>query len=322
MHNIGGYFGLELNKGESEYHHSLYKMKSGRSSVSFLLSHLKPTHVYLPFYTCDALLEPFEANNIPYTFYAINKEFEIENIPALKDGELLVYINYYGIKDYYIEELSHKYTDKLIVDCTQAYFARGNGRSWYFNSTRKFFGVPDGSDLYIPAGHNLENAYNALPVNEHYLTDHLIARFNGNTEKGYPYFQENEVLNGGGPAKMSRLTGYLLSNMDLEKVMAVRKENFNYLYDHLKDLNRLQISICSASTPFFYPYLPPHPIEKKRLWTANIFVPVLWNDCLQRKDSIRYPVEKELSENLVPIPIDHRYSRLEMDTMLEHIKKN
>ena len=292
MNEIGGYFGLELTKGESLYHTSPYQMKSGRSSVSFILGNLKPHHVYLPFYTCDALLEPFDANNISYSFYAINKNFEIETMPDLREGEMLVYINYYGIKDDYVELLSDKYTDKLVVDCTQAYFAKGNGRSWYFNSTRKFFGVPDGSDLYVPDGFDLEDVYNAIPVNDNYITDHLIARFNGNTQQGYPYFQHNERLNGGGPAIMSDLTKSILSAIDFEKVMAVRRENFNYLHNHLKDSNRLSIAACTASVPFFYPYLPAHIIEKKKLWAADIYVPVFWSDYLQRKDSETFPVER------------------------------
>lgn len=322
MNEIGGYFGLELTKGERHYHTSSYKMKSGRSSLSFILGNLKPHHVYLPFYTCDALLEPFEANNIPYSFYAINKNFELENMPVIKDGEMLVYINYYGIKDDYAEQLSDKYSDKLIVDCTQAYFAKGNGRSWYFNSTRKFFGVPDGSDLYAPDGFDLKDVYSALPVNDNYITDHLVARFNGDTQRGYSYFQKNEMLNGGGAAKMSILTQSLLSSIDFEKVMDVRRENFNYLHTHLKDSNRLSISNSSSFVPFFFPYLPAHTIEKKKLWAENIFIPVLWNDCLKRDNSIQFPVEKVLSNELLPIPVDQRYTGLQMDRMLEKLKQH
>lgn len=297
-------------------------MKSGRSSVSFLLGRLKPIHVYLPFYTCNALIEPFEEKNIPFSFYAVNKEFEIESLPVLKEGELLVYINYYGIKNEYAEYLSGWYKDRLVIDCTQAYFEKGNGRSWYFNSTRKFFGVPDGSDLYVPTGYDLDKAYHSLPVNQDYLTDHLIARFNGNARKGYPYFQQNELLNGDGPAKMSALTAHLLSRVDFEQVMEVRKANFNYLHHHLNDINQLPVSGCPAGVPFFYPYLPQHTIEKEKLWAANLFVPVLWPDCLQRKESVHYPLERELSEHLLPLPIDHRYSFLQMDIMLSHIQTN
>ena len=322
MNEIGGYFGLELKQGENVFHTSPYKMKSGRSSLSFILTNCKLKHVYLPFYTCDALLEPFDLHNISYSFYAINKKFELDIMPVLKDGEMLVYINYYGIKDEYVEQLSNKYTDKLTVDCTQAYFTKGNGRSWYFNSTRKFFGVPDGSDLYVPNGFDWEDIYDALPVSDNYITDHLFARFNDEIQKGYPYFQKNETLNGGGAAKMSVLTQCLLSNIDFEKVMEVRKQNFSYLDANLQDSNQLSISTCSPSVPFFYPYLPAHTIDKKKLWAENIFIPVLWNDCLQRANSIQFPIERELSEELLPIPVDHRYAGLQMDRMLDKIKPN
>lgn len=319
MSSIGGYFGLELAKGSNAYHTSPYKLKSGRASISFLLKHLKPRRVYVPFYTCNALLEPFIENNVSFIFYAINNRFEIENIPSLKNGELLVYINYYGLKDKYVELLSDKYKDSLIVDCTQSYFTKGNGWSWFFNSSRKFFGVPDGSDLYIPNRYDMEDLYQDLPVNEQYITDHLIARFNGNTAQGYPYFQENEVLNGGLPSKMSVLTKYLLSHVNFEKVKAIRIENFHYLHNFLKATNRLDIAVNTSWAPFFYPYLPEQPLDKEKFWAANIFVPVFWKDCLRRHDSEKFKIEKELCEKLIPIPVDHRYSYLHFQHILTFI---
>lgn len=265
MNDIGGYFELELKQGEEKFHSTRYRLKSGRSSLHFIFAHVKPSRVYLPYYTCDALLEPVINYEIPYSFYSIDKNLEIQDPPVLKANELIVYVNYFDIKRNYVSQLSNIYSDKLIVDCTQSFFLKGNDKSWFFNSCRKFFGVPDGSDMYVPAGYDLLNEYEALAPNTGFLTDHLLLRFNGNTEKGYPFFQQNEVLNDSALFKMSKLSDHLLSHVQFSDTIQLRKRNFNYLHNKLKFTNLLDAGDPIEPAPVFYPYLPEQFIEKKFL---------------------------------------------------------
>src|SRR5262245_20652428 len=139
MNPIGGYFELELAKGNSNYHKGAAAFKSGRSALGYLCTLVQPSLVYVPFYTCDGLLEPLQQLNIPYRFYEIDQAMEPVTLPQLGEREYFVYINYFDVKGETVDRLSEQYADKLIVDCTQAYFMKGNGRSWYFNSCRKFF---------------------------------------------------------------------------------------------------------------------------------------------------------------------------------------
>lgn len=124
MNEVGGYFELELKQGGATFHQTTYRLKSGRSSLHFIFANVKPAKVYLPYYTCDALLEPAINVGIPYSFYAIDKNLEIRELPVLKDNELIVYVNYFDSKRNYVSQLSDIYTDKLIVDCTQSYFLK------------------------------------------------------------------------------------------------------------------------------------------------------------------------------------------------------
>ena len=75
MEAIGGYFGLEIPLGNHGFLHSgKLAFKSGRSSLYFICQVVKPKKVYVPFYTCDALLEPLHLLNVEYEFYALTPE--------------------------------------------------------------------------------------------------------------------------------------------------------------------------------------------------------------------------------------------------------
>ncbi len=311
MKEAGGYFQLELNKGGYHYHDTPYVTKSGRASLHHILAHIKPSLVYVPFYTCDTLLEPFKNANIKYQFYSINALLDPVTAIDLKPGEYLLYINYFGLRDNTVAALSEKYADRLIVDCTQAFFMKGNGRSWFFNACRKFFGVPDGSYLYAPAGVKI-----ILPDerNEDYVTEHLLKRFNGNTLDGYPFFVQNELLAGKGVSRISLLCEYLLSGIDYDEVIKHRLANYNYLHARFGGNNRLQFTPGSNEVPMTYPLLLDKVINKADMAATGLFIPTLWNDTNNRGiDGFEF--EKSIAGNLYPLPIDHRYTTADMEAI-------
>jgi hypothetical protein len=316
MNAIGGYFGLELMKGPNVYHHAPHAFKSGRSSLRFIFEKTTPSLVYVPFYTCDGLLEPFEETNTKYCFYAINHLLEPKRLPELKEGEYFLYINYFDIKREIVGRLSEKYGDKLIVDCTQAFFMPGNGKSWFFNSCRKFFGVPDGSFLYPPEGTDISDN---TPQNEDYIVDHLLQRFNGHTREGYSFFLKNEVLCGGNVAGMSKLSACLLSNVDYEEVIRRRKFNYNYLENIFGSTNLLWIEPGNECVPMVYPLLLPKTPDRRLLAGSDIFIPSFWPDVL-RRDYAEFEIECSISGDLLPLPVDHRYSTGEMFMIASRIK--
>jgi hypothetical protein len=315
MKEIGGYFELQLPKRNEHYHNTLYKMKSGRSSLQYILSTAKPSLVHIPFYTCDTLLEPFDAAGINYKFYSINEHLEPESTIELKNGEYLLFVNYFDLKRDAVERLSGKYRDKLIVDCTQAFFMKGNGVSWFFNSCRKFFGVPDGSFMYCPTGME-------LPVvetkNEDYIIDHLLKRFNGYTSDGYKLFQENEILVGKGIDGMSKLSDYLLSGINYNEIIERRRSNYDFLHKRFKAINPIDIATGNTNVPLCYPLLLDKGISKSDLFKANIFIPTLWKDTHNRGIT-GFEFEKEFTVRLWPLPIDHRYSFDDMELLYSSI---
>lgn len=309
---IGGYFGLEIPKGSETFHHTPFAFKSGRSALHFILDHIKPSLVYIPYYTCNALVDSFEAANANFKFYKINDQLEPEELPDLGENEYFLYINYYDVKRSYSERLSERYGDKLIIDCSQAFFMKGNGVSWYFNSCRKFFGVPDGSYVYVPASSNAQPVQNR---NEGYKVDHLLQRFNGHTRDGYQAFLENEMLLGTDISGMSQLSEYLLSNVDYAAAANKRKKNYKFLHEVYRGINHLNLD-PEAEAPMYYPLLLSYSSNRELLYSRDVFIPVFWKDVIKR-NLPGFEREHRITENLYPLPIDHRYTEEEMKVMVE-----
>jgi hypothetical protein len=146
---IGGYFGLEIGeKGNGFLHDDAILLNTARNCFEYILEANKATHVYMPKFTCDVMLEPLEKLNILYTFYSIDDNLEITSKIDLEQDEYIVYTNYFGIKDNYSRQLSDVYGENLILDCSQAYYFKPLTIGHTIYSPRKFFGLPDGGCLY------------------------------------------------------------------------------------------------------------------------------------------------------------------------------
>jgi hypothetical protein len=316
MKPVGGYFELELNKGRYAYHRVPYTFKSGRAALHYILRLCRPTLVYVPFYTCNALLQSFEAAGIAFKQYAIDEKLDPLALPELQPDEYFLYINYFGLKEATVQMLSARYGQQLIADCTQAFFTKGNGHSWFFNSCRKFFGVPDGAYLYPPDSIQVE------PVegnNETYTLEHLIKRFNGHVKEGYAAFQENEKLCGPEIMGMSIVSQHLLSHIDYTEVIARRRANFNYLHQEFTNSNQFPIPDLNENVPMMYPLLPAISVDREGLSRSKLFIPTFWAE-VKDSDNPLFETERKLAAQLLPLPIDHRYTEADMQRMAAVIK--
>ena len=142
MNPIGGYFSLELAGQKQKFLHSEgVCVNSGRNALEYIfLSLPKIAKIYVPYLTCDVILEPILKLKIPYVFYSINDQLEISDRIILGSDEYILVTNYFGIKDQYIQALASQYADRLIVDNAQAYFCPEFTGVKTIYSPRKFVG--------------------------------------------------------------------------------------------------------------------------------------------------------------------------------------
>lgn len=316
MKPVGGYFELELGMGSHSYHQVPATFKSGRSSLHYILTVCRPSLVYVPYYTCKALLQSFEAAGVPFVFYAIDEALEPVALPQLKGDQYFLYINYFDVKRALVNRLSALYGQQLIVDCTHAYFAKGNGISWFFNSCRKFFGVPDGSFVYAPNGVTVSEATTS---NEAYTLEHLVNRFNGHAREGYAVFLQNEQLCGAEISGMSTITRHLLSHINYAAVIEKRRQHFDYLHMIFKNQNQFAAIDIQEGVPMMYPLLLSKSINRPALYNQDIFIPTFWEEVLTGAEA-GFDIEKKITQQLLPLPIDHRYSIEDMERVANAIQ--
>lgn len=97
MKSIGGYFELEFREGV-QYHETALKLSTARQCLEYVLRAKCYNKIYVPFYTCDAILEPILKLGISYEFYHIDKNFEPVFDRAIEEDEVFLYTNYWGLK--------------------------------------------------------------------------------------------------------------------------------------------------------------------------------------------------------------------------------
>lgn len=317
MYNaIGGFFELELPAGPHSYHTQASEaLSSGRACLMRLCEQAQPARIYLPFYICNSVLLALDKVGVPYTFYRISEQLEIAELPVVGDNEYLLYVNYFGLKDAYVRQLQAEYREKLLLDLTQAFFYTPSAGQWAFNSTRKFFGVPDGGYLYgsIPA----EDA--PLAQNVNISLDHLLLRQLGRQAEAYAAFATYEAGLEYSITQMSSVSQRWLSWINYDDVAARRRTNFALYHQLLGPLNQWEMLPHDSQVPFCYPLRLGAAIERRQLFEKNIFVPSLWQDVKERSNSADYAFECRLTDELLPLPVDHRYGTAEVKYIAERI---
>lgn len=315
MKEIGGYFGLELNVECIVTLHSqgIY-LNSGRNALEYILLSLPQIkRLWIPYFTCEVLLEPLKKLGVAYSFYHINEQLELCKDIQLDSDEYLLVTNYYGIKDKYIRELALQYSSQLIVDNAQALFAEPLKGIKSIYSPRKYVGIPDGGIAYIDEGIDVHQ----FDVDVSYeRCSHLLKRIDVGAEAGYADFRENSHKLCCQPIRrMSKLTQYLLQSIDFCNIRNKRRNNFRLLHEKLRRTNQLSIpDMDSFSCPMVYPYYAKDTALKKRLIDNKVFVATYWPNVLEWCKST--DIEYQLSNDIVAIPIDQRYSEKEMNKIL------
>ncbi len=314
MEAIGGYFELaDYGKGVFPHSDGVW-LNTGRNALEYILRSLEDVKlVFLPYYDCEVVLEPMKKLQIPWRFYHIDDHFEINGEIRLQQGEYLIANDYFGIKDAYIHHLAKQFGDQLIVDCAQAFFALPIPGIKTFYSPRKFVGVADGGVAY-------PGEIDGASISEMECTEdhdsHLLIRKKLGAEAGFQAYRDNERKLDNQPVRlMSLATKSILDHIDYEKVVSRRRENYALLHEALGKRNLLHLPDSgSFSCPMVYPFLTNDSQLRRRMIENKVFVATYWPNVFEwaDKDSLEY----EMTEKLVPFPIDQRYSTADMHRIL------
>lgn len=238
---------------------------------------------------------------INYEFYHINELLEPVSFPELGREEAFLYTNYFGLKQGCVRFLAKKYGDHLIVDNAQAFFAEPIEGIDTFYSARKFFGVADGAYLYteqqLVIDLDSDVSYERM--------SHLLKRIDLGAEAGYLDFRYNDDSLCNQDIKlMSKLTEAILSGIDYESVKKQRRENYAFLDKSLTDSNQIHLELEEDAVPMVYPYLTDDVFLRQRLIDNKVFVAAYWPSVSGW--TTEGMLERELTEGILPLPIDQR----------------
>lgn len=309
MKEIGGYFGIELEK-KSEYHKDAVRVNSARSGLLYLIDAFDIRKIRIPKYTCPVVWETLEDKGCELLYYDIDENM----LPTcdFDNDDYILYTNYFGVCDDQVDIMKRKYS-KLIVDNSQSFYSKDDSFAC-FNSARKYFGVPDGGYLYISDSTN----YKKIELERNHSwskCEFMLKRSDIGAGKGYEDFKKNEIRIGEeGLLGMSLLTQNMLSSIDYSLVADVRINNFNILHENLGLINEFKLRDKPTSIPMVYPFLIKKDIRSE-LIAKGIFVATYW---IGQKDRGHGDI---LEKYLLPLPIDQRYSDEEMEYIVREIKK-
>ena len=306
---------MELNRCR-QYHASARLINTARNAFEYILLARGYKRVYIPYYTCDVLLQPIKRVGVDYKFYYLDSLLEPRCCPELREGEAFLYTNYFGLKQGCVERLAVLYGNKLIVDNAQAFYSKPVKGIDTFYSARKFFGVPDGAFLFTE-----KDLGDEMERDKSYVRcSHLLRRVDEGAESAYPDFKESETrLNNQPVRRMSYLTEAMLAGIDYGKTLERRIANYKFLDASLRSTNDIHLSLEDGDVPMVYPFYSNDSTLRSRLIEQKIFVATYWPNVLEwcNENDLEY----NLAKNLIPLPCDQRYGVEDMVRIIESVKK-
>ena len=305
---IGGYFELEL-KEQYDNIGSSVALNCARNCLRYVIKAFDIKEIYLPFYTCPVVWQSVQKENCKIKFYHIDENFyPVQSFP---ENAYILYTNYFGINAKNVKSLATEYKN-LIIDNSQAFYMPEYGIA-SFNSIRKFFGVPDGALLHCDRNLNIQFEKDT----SYQRSSHLLKRLDVSAQYGYQDFCNNDdSLIDEEIKTISNLTKALFNTIDVQKAKEKRIENFEILSSALSSTNRLNIELDVDDVPMCYPYMTDKaPDLRKTLINNKIYIPIYWNNL--SKETFEYI----LRNNILPLPVDQRYSKKDMQQILNILQK-
>ncbi|SMO50464.1 hypothetical protein SAMN06265379_10252 [Saccharicrinis carchari] len=319
MKEIGSFIGLDL-EGTHEYYNNeldMARLNSARSGIYHACGLYGYHTVYLPYYLCPSVNKYLTDHGIKTIKYHINAHFEPIDVKQ-EDNSAFVIVNYFGILSHSkMKAIAGKFRN-VIVDNSAAFYAQPVEDCYSVYSPRKFFGVPDG--CYV-IGQYASKGMDAYAQDRSAGTSSfLFATIEQGTNLTYSERMKNEErIDKSGPLRMSALTQCLLKNVNYPRIAAKRKENFKYAHFHFSKINQLDPlqSFDDTCVPMVYPLLIEKEDLDKKLREKKVYVGRLWTSVLQQVDPDTF--EARMSKYMVPLPIDQRYGRSEINCMHQYV---
>ncbi len=315
---IGSFLELDLRSTGEYFSGSkdVARLNSARSGIFHALRLYGCSTIYLPFYLCPTVERFLTRKGISIRKYFINSRFEPQ-IDIVESGSAVLVVNYFGIlSKTFLSRIIEKYNN-VILDNSASFYSEPFEGCYNVYSARKFFGVPDG--CYVIGA----NAGDSL---DEYQQDYssetsafLLRRHEVGCSASYAERMKNEArVDASDILLMSGLTRKLLQAIDYESVKSKRQENFKTACEIYGIINKIDptLHIDGNVVPIVYPLVFEDDKLVDRLREKQIYTGRWWKSVIKQVPENYF--EAYLSGFMIPVPIDQRYGRRE----LEYVSKN
>ena len=310
----GSFIEMQFPKGKEYYKgdRDIARLNSGRAALLHAFRRTGCRAVWLPYYQCDCVRDTFLRGGVALKYYRIDDGFDpVDLAPAADEAVLLV--NYYGVASHErMRSLAASFAHP-IIDNSQAFFAVPVEGAYNVCSARKFVGVPDGAYVLGPGAERSCDGYGQSFSSD--TASYLLERIEYGCEgRAYAARRRNEErIDREGVMRMSKLTRVILDGTDYGEIAAKRRENFAYAHSLFRGVNRLDPTRYYADdcVPMVYPLLVEDDTLLDRLLENKHFQGHWWSYLLDEmpEDSFEYYI----SRYIIPVTIDQRYGREELD---------
>lgn len=355
--NIGSEFYLPINHlfWKKKKLPELFDQKNtkyfstGRDSIIHILrsTNARYQEVLLPAYICSEAINPFIDEKTKVRFYSLKENLMI-NLDDIKKRitsktKIIIVIHYFGFPQEEIEELCRLCKEKKIIlveDCVHGFMTKKGDKylglfgDFSFTSFRKYVAIPDGSLLIGNKGSLTQKKNISIKhffyVNLRYFSL-IIKGIYMNHKKIIPeyfFFRsfksiDKKFIDYKHPAPMSLLSLNILKRYDFEDIKKKRQENFRYLLKEIKnkDIKPMYDYIDEDIFPIGFPIISGRKKEiKEKLINKGVFPPVHWilPEQINKKE---FPISKQISENILTLPIDQRYCEKDMKIIADILNK-
>ncbi|MFA7116529.1 MAG: hypothetical protein WC140_04785 [Bacteroidales bacterium] len=266
----------------------------GRQALFNLLIHNSWLRIWMPEYFCYDVIKSIIKTGIEVLFYSdfpTQNDLSIISGLSFKEKDVLLRINYFGLRDTrsnigipvdVIEDHSH--------DLSSAWCLQSDA-DYCIASIRKTLPLPEGGILWSPKGNKLPKNPLSTEENENLVYKRLSAmllkkmylngKFNNKNYFRNLYIKTEEMFVDLPISAMSSINLALLNTIDVAKWDKIKKNNWTFLTQSLKDLcNFLLPEKIETTTPFSLVLVFNNESErdrlKEKLIEKSIFPAVLW----------------------------------------------
>ena len=293
----------------------------GRQAIIMLCRQEGWKRLWMPEYFCyeviDSVKKMTDTEIVFYEDYPGNNDRKVTSALPYKDGDALLRVNYFGLRDLRNER---DIPVPVIEDHTHdlmGHWSLYSEADWCFASLRKTLPLPEGGMIWSPKGNSLEYVpdcseensqitrirWEAMEKKACYLEGKSIEKetFRKLYLETEPWFDQAE------PSALDNRSKSFIQEMDINAWQNAKRRNWNLLKQQVRTSGSILTVEDDSCTPFSFVILAESNIKReewrKQLISQCVYPAVLWNvprDCR--------PTVNDISDRMLSIHCDGRYS--------------